>query len=162
SGDVHAFTDNNLTPGSTHSYTVRAYATSDHSNMATGTTTAYIPTPQPEPQPEPEPTPEPEPQPTTGLTYRITGEGGTRQNLIVTNRTGGNIPSRWTLAFNFTGGNPTTEWPADWRSGAGGNLSTAVNAGLNNNGSLTIPMGTAANTRISNVRINGNVATRTS
>ena len=107
--------------------------------------------------------PEPElPQPSTNLTYRITGEGTTRQQLVITNRTGNNIPSRWNLALSFTGGNPATEWPADWRVGANGNLSTVVNAGLNNNGSLTLPMGVATNTRITNVMVNGTPATRES
>ena len=150
-GHVLTYTDTGLAPGTSHSYTVRIYAASEHSNPTSGTTSPIIVTPPTEP---------PVTTPSSGLTFRITGEGTARQNLSVTNRTGTNIPSGWKLQLTYTGGIPTLEWPATWIKGSGGNASTTVNNSLNNNATVTIPISVSANTRISNVIVNSMTSTQ--
>ena len=237
-GYVFTFTDNGLTAGTSHEYTVRANALSAHSNIATGTTSANVQEPTLQPptnlregarthnsiridwnlpsvmtniqgfrifrnnqslttvgagvtsftdtqlaantsfsyrvasfnhagneaasntitlstlqQPA-------EPGPSGGLTFGVEGEGTTRQTLIVTNRTGANIPTGWRINFTYTGSNPTLEWPANWAQGSGGTATSIINAALNNNGSVRIPMGVGANTRVTTLSVNGNAATR--
>jgi hypothetical protein len=98
--------------------------------------------------------------PQGGLFYRVTGEGTNRQTLTITNRSGENIATKWSLQFDFSGTAPNIEWPADWTSPSGGRINTTVNGALNNNGSVPVPMNVGLNTRISNVMVNGILAVR--
>ena len=103
---------------------------------------------------------EPGPAPVGGLTFRVTGEGSTRQNITITNRTGNNIGNLSQLRLAYSGNAPTAEWPATWAVGSGGILTTTINGALNNNGSIVIPMGVGTNTRIASLTVNGNTANR--
>jgi len=161
-GDTLTYTDHGLAPGRTYVYTIRSHVASGHSNTATGTTSQHTITPPPiQPPITPPPVQPPITPPATGgITFRVTGEGSTRQNIIVTNQTATNIPAGWQLQFNFTGGNPALEWPAAWAMGSSGGVVTTVNDPLSINGSVTIPMGVHADTRITNLSVNGMPATR--
>jgi chitodextrinase len=143
--NIHTFTDSGLTPNTNYSYTIRSHALSDFSNSASGTTQQQPVSPPP---------------PQAGLSYRITGEGTNRQSLIITNRSGSAISSNWALQFDFTGAAPSVEWPAAWTNPSGGRVSTTVNGALNNNSFATIPMNVGANTRISNIMVNGALVNR--
>ncbi|MCL1990188.1 MAG: hypothetical protein FWG67_04780 [Defluviitaleaceae bacterium] len=147
---VRTFIDHGLTPSTSYTYSVRFSAVSVHSNMAQGTTVAYTPTPQPEP----------EPTPASGLTFSISGEGTNRQQITVRNQTGANIPSLWQVNLTYTGGNPTFEWPANWAVGSNGHGATRINGALNNNGTITFPMGVNTQTRVTSLSVNGQSATR--
>jgi len=142
----NSFIDSGLAAGTQYTYTVRSHATSSHSNIATGQTQPGMTPPPPPIEP---------PTPGQGVVYRIAGEGSNRQTLTIINRAASGFASGWRLEFDFVGTPPTTEWPANWASGSGNHLSTTVNNGLPTGGTVSIPIGTGANTRISNVTANG-------
>ena len=143
---VTRFVDAGLMPNTSFSYRVASFnGATEASSNTISVSTLQVTSPPPG---------------TGGIFFRVEGEGTTRQHVTVTNRTGANISNLWRVNLTYTGGNPTFEWPATWAQGSSGNASTTVNGILTNNGSIRFPIGVSANTRISSLTVNGQVATR--
>jgi hypothetical protein len=145
---ITRFVDTGLTSSTNYTYHVVSFDSTGKEASSNTLTASTIATPI---------TP-----PLGGLFYSVTGEGTTAQHLIVRNATGAVIPSGWNVVFNVTGGNASIEWPAAWASAsAGGTINTTVTGAINSGTSFTpIRMGVSANTRISNLTVNGVSAVR--
>ena len=140
-GNLTTFTDNDLLPNTTHTYTVKSHAYSLYSNQLTERTEGGF-------------------EPEHAYTFRLTGTGGSQQ-LILTNHTMTTLPAGWRLDFNFTGFNPTVHAPAVSALGVGGTLSTTVTLPLGSHDSVSIPVTVAVgNANLSNVRVDDILAVR--
>ena len=145
SGNNLSYTDTGLNPGTSHMYSIRAFAslTSDLSNSATGTTTGGNVT-----------------QPSGTFTYRVVNTGGGNRNIVITNNTSMTLQSGWPLQFNFFGFTPTVHSPAVMVTGSNGSLNTNVNQTLGSNQSVTIPVtASGSGATITSLSVNGQPAT---
>jgi hypothetical protein len=151
--NVSSYTDTGLLPGTSYSYAVASY--DNYGGEATSNTITASTEVQAVIPPQP-----PTPPQGQGFSYRVIGEGSNRQTIVITNRSSSNISSGWRLHFNFNGTSPNIEWPANWALPGANSFDTTVNGALNAGGSVSIPMGAGANTRIYDLAVNGMLANR--